>query len=103
MEEGEKTRAELLLTRVALGLAAYKAERRTYPARLDELAPAYLPDVPTDPFTDAPFVYARTADGYRLYSVGPNMKDDGGADHEPADDVAASSARQTLTTAPTTR
>jgi hypothetical protein len=103
MEEGERTRAELLLTRVALGLAAFKAERGAYPTALADLSPGFVPDVPTDPFTGAPFVYARTEGGYRLYSVGPNMKDDGGTDREPADDVSASSARPTLTTAPTTR
>lgn len=103
MEESEKARAELQLARVALGLAAFKADRGAYPATLADLSPAYLPDVPTDPFTDAPFVYARTEGGYRLYSVGPNMKDDGGTDQVPADDVLANSARQTLTTAPTTR
>jgi hypothetical protein len=103
MEESEKARAELRLTRVALALGAYKADRGAYPAAISELSPAYLPELPADPFTDAPFIYARTADGYRLHSVGPNMKDDGGNAQKPADDIPATPARQTLTTGPTTR
>jgi hypothetical protein len=85
MEVGEGARAELRLARVALALAAYRAERGAYPAELGELG-----EVPLDPFTDGAFVYARTGEGYRLYSVGANMKDDGGMGKRPGDDIAAS-------------
>ena len=46
---------------------------------LDRLAPEWLAEVPLDPFVDKAFRYKQMADGYRLYSVGENMTDDGGA------------------------
>ena len=45
--------------------------------------------VPLDTFGDQPFIYRRTKEGgYRLYSVGDNLKDDAGAtfDSEPKGD-----------------
>jgi hypothetical protein len=38
--------------RVAFALAAYRADHRRYPARLDDLAPKYLAAVPGDLFSD---------------------------------------------------
>ncbi len=66
------------LTEVALALAVCKAERRRYPRNLVELKPKYLKEIPDDLFTEKPLRYKRTDKGYLLYSVGPNMKDDGG-------------------------
>jgi hypothetical protein len=34
--------------------------------------------VPEDGFIDKPLHFARTAEGYLLYAVGPYMKDNGG-------------------------
>jgi hypothetical protein len=53
-------------------------DRGAYPATLCELRPAYLAEMPIDPFNDHEFHYRREDDGYLLYSVGPNGKDDGG-------------------------
>jgi len=86
MEQREETsRTQMRLTRIALALAAYKADHRGYPHSLDELSPAYLPKIPNDPFSEKPLVYAATSDGYALYSAGPNMTDDGGT----RDDIKA--------------
>jgi len=74
----EKARTQRRLARVALALAAYKAEHNEYPPALAELSPKYLTEIPLDNFTDKPLIYSRTSDGYSLYSVGPNMIDDGG-------------------------
>ena len=87
----ETARTEARLTQIALGLAAYKAERGSYPATLSELSPDFLAAVPQDNFSDRPFIYARTSGGYTLYSVGPNVVDDGGAASSSSDDVAANS------------
>ena len=85
---------ERSLTRISLALAGYQAEHNEYPAILDALAPTWLPALPTDPFTDLPFHYAKTPTGYRLYSVGPNGIDDDGhtrdqhdAAHPKPDDI----------------
>ncbi len=48
------------------------------PRTLDALAPKYIPEVPLDRYTDKPLVHKTTDDGYLLYALGPNMKDDGG-------------------------
>ena len=71
--------ARYQLTRVAFALAIYRAENGEYPERLEQLVPAALAELPSDPFTGRPFVYQRTDDGFRLYSVGDNQQDDGGA------------------------
>ena len=87
----ETARAENRLSQVALALAAFKSDHNgAYPATLSELSPDYLREIPADNFTDRPLIYSRTAAGYVLYSVGPNMLDDGGNNHSPADDIVAS-------------
>ncbi|HUS48123.1 MAG TPA: hypothetical protein VM098_08385, partial [Phycisphaerae bacterium] len=75
------------LAKLALALAVHKAEKGTYPDKLSALAPAYVKAVPKDLFTDRPLVYKRQGKGYILYSLGPNMKDDGGKtrDQDPED------------------
>jgi hypothetical protein len=91
MVRAEVARMESRLTQVSLALAAFKAEHSgAYPATLDELAPAYLNAVPNDLFTEKSLIYSRTASGYTLYSVGPNMTDDAGKTSKPADDIVAS-------------
>ncbi len=62
-------------------LAAELVHERTgrYPATLKGLAePAML----SDPFSGAPLIYKGMGGSYRLYSVGPNGKDDGGAPYK---------------------
>jgi len=63
---------------IVAALEAYQRDNGNYPATLDALAPAVLPELPPDPFTGKPFGYTRQNAGYLLYSAGPNMKDDGG-------------------------
>jgi len=38
----------------------------------------YLTELPMDPYSDKPLVYKKTDDGFLLYSVGVNFKDDSG-------------------------
>src|SRR5206468_7335626 len=80
---------ESRLARIALALAAFHAEHADYPQSLGQLVPEYLPAIPDDFFVEKPLVYARTAGGYTLYSVGPNMTDDGGKSAKPLDDIVA--------------
>lgn len=57
----------------------YEAEKGGYPERLSNLVDeGLLERIPTDPYTGEPFKYRREGDGFTLYSVGPNAKDDGG-------------------------
>lgn len=75
---GDQATEELLL--IALALRAYAVEHDShYPAALNELAPAYLPKVPEDPFAlHSPYRYKRQGATYLLYSVGPDGRDNGG-------------------------
>ena len=76
------------LVEVALGLAAYRQETRQYPVQLEQLVPKYLDKIPEDLFSSKPVRYRRKTQGYLLYSVGPNQKDDGGQqENQELDDV----------------
>lgn len=62
----------------ALGLESYKRQKGQYPSSLDELKQIGWQKIEMDPFSQKPFIYNKQADGYLLYSVGENQKDDGG-------------------------
>lgn len=75
----EKARAQNALLATSLALRAYQLEHKSYPATLTALAPDYLEQIPTDPFSlKAPLCYQVKGDSYLLYSVGPDGEDDGG-------------------------
>jgi hypothetical protein len=86
-DRAEQTRRNLEL---AFVLLAFKKDTGKYPTTLAELAPKYLPSVPDDLFSGKPLIYKPTENGYLLYSVGVNGKDDGGqsyGDDPPGDDL----------------
>jgi hypothetical protein len=67
------------VTKLVFALAAYHAERGSYPAKLADLVPTYVKRVPKDIFNnDADLHYTLQDGGYLLYSVGANGRDDGG-------------------------
>jgi hypothetical protein len=78
-EAEARTNNMLELLRLAAALARYRAEYRAYPEMLDALIPSSLSRLPVDLYNAKPFAYKRTTDGYLLYSVGENGRDDGGA------------------------
>lgn len=63
---------------LAIALAAYRGDKGTYPDKLEDLSPAYLKTIPKDLFADAPLKYRKEGQGYLLYSIGPDLKDDNG-------------------------
>lgn len=69
---------ELELIRLAFALAQYQADCGVYPARLSQLIPTYISTVPKDIFNNEDLHYKCEGDGYLLYSVGGNGRDDGG-------------------------
>lgn len=73
---------------VALALSAWHREHGSYPAKLEQLSPKYLEDIPEDLFVRGTLKYQQTDDGYLFYSVGPNVTDDDGRwyDDEPSGD-----------------
>lgn len=61
----------------ALGLAVYHQRNGFYPDSLAGLQSVGWP-VPLDYYTGQPLIYRRQGEGFMLYSVGPDLKDDGG-------------------------
>ncbi len=77
----KRDECNLILVRVAAALAIYRNEYGVYPDSLDQLTQAdVLKELPNDPFAAAPFHYERRNEGYLLYSLSENRRDDGGAD-----------------------
>ena len=75
---------------IATALAAYYADHKKYPVKLDDLKPKYIAKIPNDLFTEKALIYMPNKKGYLLYSVGVNGKDDGGkliSDEPRGDDV----------------
>ena len=70
--------ASFLAARTGLACRLYKSRRGQYPENLEALVPGILTEVPIDPFTGKPLVYRREGEGFIVYSLGSNEKDDGG-------------------------
>jgi hypothetical protein len=66
------------LAEIALALSAYHVREGRYPESPSLLVPDYLPEIPADTFTGEPLHYRLEGNGYVLYSVGRDMRDDGG-------------------------
>lgn len=63
----------------AVAVARYASEHaNALPDTLRQLVPAYLPEPLIDPFTGDELRYRHGPEGYKIYSVGANRKDDGG-------------------------
>jgi len=75
-------RARVLQT--GLSLIRYKLANGKFPVTLAECDAKFLPAQPVDPFSGKPLVYKQEGAGFILYSIGENMKDDGGKP-EPCD------------------
>ena len=73
--------ADLRATQVFLAICTYRQEHvGQLPKTLEELVPTYLPQLPADPFaTDGQtFRYRIEKDRWLIWSLGPDLKDDGG-------------------------
>jgi len=71
--------ANLRLAMTAVALEQFRAAHdHRYSADLSALTPVYLTATPQDPFDGQPLRYRKQGEGYLLYSIGPDLKDDGG-------------------------
>jgi hypothetical protein len=70
--------AMLDLARLGLLIERYKAKNGSFPGTLDDIAAELGGSVPVDPFTGRPYHYRPSEDTFLLYSVGRNLRDDGG-------------------------
>lgn len=73
----ELTTQERDATGAAMALVRFRMEHDAWPKSLEQFQPA-SGGLPLDRFTGAPLRYRLTADGPRLYSLGPDRDDDGG-------------------------
>lgn len=76
---------------LACELVLYRCDHGNYPNKLDDLVPKYMAQLPSDLFSGKPLIYRPSKEGFLLYSVGANCKDDGGRTREDephGDDVA---------------
>lgn len=73
--------------RTAAAVERFRLEQGRLPDELRELVPDYLEAVPRDPCDGKPLRYGRTDEGYTIYGVGSDGKDDGG-DFDPTDEQA---------------
>ena len=64
--------------RVALRLKRYRRGHGEWPPTLDTLSDAQDQAL-LDPFTGMPLIYQRRPNGFIVYSVGMDLRDDGGA------------------------
>jgi hypothetical protein len=82
IEAEDRGAMQFELIRLAFALAAYHADHGAYPAKLADLAPKYVAEVPKDIFNASELHYRQEGGGYLLYSVGVNGKDDGGKGYD---------------------
>jgi hypothetical protein len=66
------------LARIALAWQAFAEARGTSPASLRELVPEPLAELPVDTFTGEPLDFRRGEGGCLVWSVGPDLRNDGG-------------------------
>jgi len=64
--------------RVGIACKIYKNIHGDFPEDLAELSPEILENIPADPFTGHPLIYKKQDSGVMVYSIGSNLKDDGG-------------------------
>jgi hypothetical protein len=63
---------------IALACKIYKNQEGHFPENIAELIPSILEKKPLDPFTGDPYIYKLREEGFIVYSVGSNEKDDEG-------------------------
>lgn len=73
--------ARLRAAQIALAAKAYKGEHGAYPASLADLTQDGW-KLPLDPFTDQPYRYQQVGGGFIVYSVGPDLTDNGGTNFD---------------------
>jgi hypothetical protein len=71
----DQAKTRLLICELAI--RRYRLDHGSDPNTLEELVPDYLPAVPRDPFAAGPLKYRPDGSGHRLWSVGPDGRNDG--------------------------
>ncbi len=75
LESQSEYMAHLQVLKMFYAIQIFKEKTGKYPEKLNELVPV-LKQIPPDPFTGNDFVYKKQKNGFIIYSLGPNLKDD---------------------------
>jgi hypothetical protein len=84
--------SDLVLTSIAI--ERFKIAHGTMPETLERLVPTLLPQVPVDPYCGSIVRYTIEADGYAVYSVGPDGIDHGGESGSQSKDIVFGVSKQ---------
>lgn len=68
------TRSQMI--ELVAALAIYRSEHGCWPSKLGALVPKILRSVPTDPWTEGPYVYQQEEDGFLLRSEGHEREEE---------------------------
>jgi hypothetical protein len=79
VERAVEADARHRVVRVALAMHRYRAAGGRFPDKLEDLTPEFIIAVPRDPFDGKPIKLKRTDGGLVVYSIGPDMTDQGGS------------------------
>jgi hypothetical protein len=71
--------SELQCARTIVAAERFRLVYHAWPASTASLVPEFLDVPPIDPFNGQPLHMLHTSDGLVIYSVGPNLADDGGS------------------------
>lgn len=76
----QEKKVDAYLGAAEIGLAdrLYKVKYGKYADSLSQLVPEFLQALPLDPFTGKDYIYKKKDNGFVVYSVAENLKDDGG-------------------------
>ena len=74
--------AHLRATQTALAVERYRLTEGHLPQFLDNLVPAYMEVIPTDPFDGQDLKYRTRETGFVVYSVGEDLTDEDGAERD---------------------
>ena len=77
--------AQLEVAKTLVAVERHRLAHTSLPETLGQLVPDYLAEVPVDPFDGRPLRYRRTDQGFVVYSVGEDSKDDGGEQEPPTE------------------
>jgi hypothetical protein len=76
--------ARIRTTQTAIAIERFRrAHSGNLPGDLSDLVPTYIALLPRDPFDGQPLRFKRLASGYVVYSVGSDLRDDGGSEGDP--------------------
>lgn len=73
-----RSQAELRCALTGIAVERYRRKHDRWPAALADLVPHFLREVPLDPFDGQPLRYRRDDQGVIVYSIGEDLKDNGG-------------------------